>query len=501
MPEQLTPPDVARAAGTPKPADNDPDRSAEEITKKKAAERMAKKQLANDAIDVVVELYKDSDVGDAVREAGGEWRLNLRDALVDKPGSVKNEHPEVAEPLALLAERAFRSFGPRSFEGSPKTDELEARRQRDAAARTVDILLDRYPNTLPPRDMQQKNFGQVMEKLGQRMSDAGINGGGSLQSLSREKGLPPEIQIMDMDRLLANMAEQLASHVHANLEDGADAESRRLNAEGIALVLPQMKALRDLRRAVSREAFHGDKTADEILAIVETKRKLNEPGVAQTGVLNEAELSAARARMAQFDAADRAKDAAAAEKKGKAPELSPEQAGIKELFANLSRRELSLWSGGPTSEKTKWAGFDTAGTFLEAAKLTSPDAKNAEQEALAYVEGLTKDVEDTMRKLLDGSIKIDSGFNAALAKQILKVKAEGQNEHAEVLAQELASYLVYGQKVEGRMGRQWDGIRNDERERLKPIAVAKSKALMIPSAGAGFHNLIAELRRAKKQSK
>lgn len=222
--------------------------------------KAAEKMTSQDAEDPLVSS-----------KALDEWSAQIGKALAEKRESRRTENPDLVIPLVLLAEKAFKR-DPRL------TSDTESKRLRDAALKTVQVLFERYPDRLDPNALNSGKFDRLLETAGKELERAGLRNGtaDTLTGIGRDVGKDdPYRLVFHLDGEIESLTEKLAIDAYDDSTAGTDEngvqESHRSEA---AKILPQLKALTQIRRAMSQRLLGREISPEDVGKIVLAKDEL-----------------------------------------------------------------------------------------------------------------------------------------------------------------------------------------------------------------------------------
>lgn len=222
--------------------------------------KAAEKMTSQDAEDPLVSS-----------KALDEWSAQIGKALAEKRESRRTENPDLVIPLVLLAEKAFKR-DPRL------TSDTESKRLRDAALKTVQVLFERYPDRLDPNALNSGKFDRLLETAGKELERAGLRNGtaDTLTGIGRDVGKDdPYRLVFHLDGEIESLTEKLAIDAYDSSTAGTDEngvqESHRSEA---AKILPQLKALTQIRRAMSQRLLGREISPEDVGRIVLAKDEL-----------------------------------------------------------------------------------------------------------------------------------------------------------------------------------------------------------------------------------
>lgn len=245
------------------------------------------RQDTSRALDSISELFRDTDPKHAAiwqAKRSDEWGPGVFKALQEPKGSVATEREDLVEPMAMLAMRTFRRTSPDTAKveksGGSRDSKYQAlldemKRGKDLSAKALVALTDRYPSRLNQGDLQRGRFDTLMHTVGDNMASSELYAdlGHRLVSMSEIKDLPPLRQLGEVDAILEDLADRLADTAMTDVTDASeggykyDEQAQVKHRQQAAEILPQLKSLMDLRRAMSKAQFGHQKSADEVMAI------------------------------------------------------------------------------------------------------------------------------------------------------------------------------------------------------------------------------------------
>jgi hypothetical protein len=247
---------------------------------------------AQRAVEAILDSMSASDTDHATlwNSKKGDWTQALSKALQEQ-ASLTSEHVDALEPALRLALMATKRKSPEmakieleAAENDPEyktfLDSLQL--TQEMSRRAFMSLGERYSVTsAAPRlsfRIEQKDFAGGMRDVGTQLCKFELSEdvGERLKSLATIP-LSVERYIEEIDALVETLAETMAETVELGTVDayhGHDANGSPFDEQRdtkyraeCARLLPQMKALMDLRDAMSLNTFGEKKSPDEILAL------------------------------------------------------------------------------------------------------------------------------------------------------------------------------------------------------------------------------------------
>lgn len=236
------------------------------------------------ALDSINDQLRDRNSGAATdwKKLRAKWGPAVVIALQDRPGSVTAEREDMVDPMALLAARAFQRTDPemkRLNDENGKQDPAQKKlidesiRGNEAARKAFAALADRYPKLFVPLNLERGKLDALIGVVGGKMkgSEPYKSFGDRLEKLSCDKDLSGRRQLIEVDALLEEMADNMGNAAIENAAgyDGSDRSKRsqEQHRRQAAEMLPQLKHLMDLRTAMSKRYLGSLKSPDEVLEI------------------------------------------------------------------------------------------------------------------------------------------------------------------------------------------------------------------------------------------
>ncbi len=240
--------------------------------------------------DAVRSHERDPLLSKQMEEAEPKWAAEVEVALKEPKGTVIREREELADPVSVMAERAFRRFSPEDQkQASEQGAKGDMKWSRETARKAMDAMFERYPSSnLNEADLEEGRYGELLSRIGNQLPERGsfTDFRGALDAdASAEMSSIEALAHVDgvLEQMGGRMAETVAKDLRrtdadAGLGKPEQGEHRRATLE----VLPQMKALRDLRKAISKRLFGSDKPPDDVLAIIDAKKTVDRIGDEKT---------------------------------------------------------------------------------------------------------------------------------------------------------------------------------------------------------------------------
>jgi hypothetical protein len=219
----------------------------------------------------------DKDSGVNWQERKQDWTKATVAAFKETKGSVRVEHENMLEPMAMLAISAL------TIEG-PNTD-TEVRHENALARKAFTALMDRYPSQLRQAELIKAkdtgDFRALIRQIGDRIAEPGSYQvyGESLQSMSNDSEYTPFQRLVYIDNLLADLALDMKGAAMDNAAASTNAYNEQRDAQHkaeLAKILPHMKALMDLRAIMVKSQFSSDKSPGEVQAIAVARQRLEQ---------------------------------------------------------------------------------------------------------------------------------------------------------------------------------------------------------------------------------
>ncbi|OGL99079.1 hypothetical protein A2501_02900 [Candidatus Uhrbacteria bacterium RIFOXYC12_FULL_57_11] len=290
------------------------------------------RQDARKALDSIGDLMRDQNGNDTAWniKRNEEWGPQVHRALQEPKGSVTTEREEMVEPMSMLAWHALRRESPSmqeiiARETDPETQKInaESKQRQELARKAIGALMERYPDGIGGRALTSKarqveaigTLGQKLTTIGeanQNFADLGYR----LDSLSRNDGIHPYRRLAEIDTLIEEVCSRMADSVHTAVESGEEAgDEQRYKKDG-AEILPVLKSLLVLRKAMSKQTFGHEKSPNDVWALDEARWKTEEAATGATTTQDPAEPQPTGERTkvkSTFSAADMAEMRARAE--------------------------------------------------------------------------------------------------------------------------------------------------------------------------------------------
>ncbi len=241
------------------------------------------KSTANESLQLLFKAYNgmpvekmtNHDAQDPLvsSETIDEWGEHIKKALTEKKGSRRLENPDLVVPLLLLAEKAFKRNDPSA------TPDAESKRFRETALNTVQVLFERYPDKLDPNALNSGKFDRLLKTAGEELKRAGGVGdifADTLTNIGEDIGKEdPYRLIYQLDGTIESLTGGLVNDAYDDSRAGAGGkdvqESHRSEA---AKILPQLKALTHIRKAMSQRLLGREFSPDDVSKIVLAKDEL-----------------------------------------------------------------------------------------------------------------------------------------------------------------------------------------------------------------------------------
>jgi hypothetical protein len=371
-----------------------------------------------------------------------EWGPEVAKALQEPKGSVPEEREEMVEPLAALVAQVFYRTPPdvavlqeRSDDPEDKRIEAEGKAAQEAAQRTLRMLLDRYPNKLSARDVAQGNDGALMRKIGEEMAESGLYGdiGEGLKMSSRTVDLEPINRLGEIDRLLEGLSERMMT---VAIDDAQAVYEGKIRTAGETQeshyrqavdILPHLKAMVDLREAVSRRIFGHIKSPNDVLTVLSARDGVGKAYGTEPQPSSAAEREAGAER-----------------------EMTEEEEKISGVMKSVAEEERKMPSR-----------FRTIGTFGDAVSRLAPPGENLEKWRAGLMVALLDDVDKLSDEIVGGRVELTE-------REKQSISDSREEMFRQVLIKELAAERIFArlkQRLPG-LEDEWAKTIAEERNRL-----------------------------------
>ncbi len=250
------------------------------------------RQEAKRALDSISDLMRDPNGNDTAWniKRNDEWGPQVHRALQEPKGSVTTEREEMVEPMSMLAWHALRRESPTmqgimARETDPETQKInsESKQQQELARKALNALMERYPDGIGGRAlMSEARQVEAIGTLGQKLTTIGeadkhfADLGYRLDSLSRNDGIHPYRRLAEIDTLIEEVSGRMADGVHTAVESGEEAGNEQQYKKDGAEILPVLKSLLVLRKAMSKQTFGHEKSPNDVWALDEARWKAQE---------------------------------------------------------------------------------------------------------------------------------------------------------------------------------------------------------------------------------
>lgn len=240
------------------------------------AKRRENQRDTSQALFAISEFLADADKDSGVnwQDRKQDWTIATTAAFKETKGSVRVEHENMLEPMAMLAGNAL------TIE-EPNTD-AEVQRENALARKAFIALTDRYPSQLRQAELMKAkdtgDFRALIRQIGDRIAELGSYRafGENLQALSNDDEYTPFQRLVYIDNLLQDLAWDMKSAAMDNAAENMNAYNEQREAQHnaeLTKILLHMKALMDLRGVIAKSQFSSDKSPGKVRAIAIARSK------------------------------------------------------------------------------------------------------------------------------------------------------------------------------------------------------------------------------------